>query len=283
MRGLSLYSRDERVKVLRKFLIAAVVFAVSLMLLLASGCGPSAETILNKARSSEKTLETTRFSLEQKTRLPRAPIREGKVEKQVFIHRATGEYDFRTGNFRISVGLPTGTNLSMLKIGEKQFWQIAGNWYESTGTVKVSPPVTQALSFAQYIKTFKEIKKLGDTKIDGEAVYHIKAIPNMKELVKLPGVNELLKDPTGKQVRSVDELEDMKVVFDFYIRKKDFFIKRSSTSIEAKATNDLIELGYAEPGDKMYMDAVVTFSDFNKRLFFKEPAKYSPLPQEQVQ
>ncbi len=270
-------------KVLRKFLIAAVVFAVSLMLLLASGCGPSAETILNKARSSEKTLETTRFSLEQKTRLPRAPIREGKVEKQVFIHRATGEYDFRTGNFRISVGLPTGTNLSMLKIGEKQFWQIAGNWYESTGTVKVSPPVTQALSFAQYIKTFKEIKKLGDTKIDGEAVYHIKAIPNMKELVKLPGVNELLKDPTGKQVRSVDELEDMKVVFDFYIRKKDFFIKRSSTSIEAKATNDLIELGYAEPGDKMYMDAVVTFSDFNKRLFFKEPAKYSPLPQEQVQ
>ncbi len=278
-----IFFRSERVTVLRKFLIPAVILILAAFIIVASGCGPGAETILKKARSSEKKMETARFTLEQKMRLPRAPIREGKVEKQVFVHRATGEYDFRTGNFRIFVTLPTGANLAMLKIGEKQFWQLAGYWYESTGSVETSPPVTQALSFSQYIKTFKKINKLGDTRIDGEPVYHVRGVPNMKELVKLPGVNELLKDPTGKQVRSIDELEDMKVVFDFYVRKKDFLIKRSMTSIEAKVTNDLIELGYAEPGDKMYMDAVLTFSDFNKRFLFREPSKYSPLPQELIQ
>ena len=72
--------------------------------------------------------------------------------------------------------------------------------------------------------------------MDGEACYHLQGVPDMKELIKLPGITDLLKDPgTGQQIRTVDELADAKAVFDFYIRKKDYFMKRSVAYIEVRA------------------------------------------------
>ena len=161
---------------------------------------------------------------------------------------AEGVYDLRTSDFQVSTELVPGTEVTMLQVGDKQYWMLAGNWYDVPQSVQVSPPVTQALSISQYIKEFKKIEKLGDTQIDGEAVYHIRAIPDMKELVKKPGITDLLKDPTGKQIRTVDEIEEMKVVFDFYVLKKNDFFKRSVTLVESTAPNELIQAGVRGTG-----------------------------------
>lgn len=256
-----------------------LLLLVPLAALLLAGCGPSAEQVMKDSmRTSKEDIKTVHFSLDQATKLPRAPISEGKLAKQKYLQAAKGDYDLRTGDFQVMTELVPGTQVTMLQVGKKQYWMLAGNWYDVPPSVQVSPPVTQALSISQYLKEFKNIEKLGDTEIDGEAVYHIRATPDMKELVKQPGVTDLLKDPAGKQIRTVDELEEMKVVFDFYVLKKNDFFKRAVTLVESKAPNELIQLGYAEPGDKITQDATVTFSKYNEKLNLKAPAKTSPLP-----
>lgn len=257
-----------------------LVLLVPLAALLLAGCGPGAEQVMKDSmRSSKEDIKTVHFTLGQETRLPRAPISEGKLAKQEYTQDAKGEYDMRTGDFQVSTELVPGTQVNMLQVGKNQYWMLAGNWYSVPQSVQASPPVTQALSISQYLKEFKKIEKLGDTQIDGEAVYHIRAIPDMKELVKQPGVTDLLKDPTGKQIRTVDELEEMKVVFDFYVLKKNDFFKRAVTAVESRAPNELIQLGYAEPGDRITQNAMVTFSKYNEKLNLKAPEKTSPLPQ----
>lgn len=263
---------------LKKLLALALLIPLAAVLL--AGCGPSAEQVMKDSmRTSKEDIKTVQFDLKQTTKLPRAPISEGKLAKQNYVQEADGVYDLRTSDFQVSTELVPGTEVTMLQVGDKQYWMLAGNWYDVPQSVQVSPPVTQALSISQYIKEFKKIEKLGDTQIDGEAVYHIRAIPDMKELVKKPGITDLLKDPTGKQIRTVDEIEEMKVVFDFYVLKKNDFFKRSVTLVESTAPNELIQLGYAEPGDKITQNATVTFNDFNEKLNLKAPEKTSPLPE----
>lgn len=253
-------------------LVVTLVFVVS-------GCGPNAEQILKDSmRVSKDGIKTAHFDLVATTKLPRAPLQNGKIQKQQYVQKSTGDYDLGNGNFEAKTELASGVPVTMLNVDNKQYWQIAGNWYLVPSSVQISPPVTQALSTSQYIKEFKELTKLGNTKIDGEDCYHIKGVPNMDELVKQPGISDLLKDPTGQQIRTVDELKDMKVVFDYYIRTKDSYFKRAVTTVEAKISNDLIKLGYGQAGDRMSQDGEVTFSKYNEKLNLKTPEQVSPLP-----
>lgn len=252
-------------------MLAVLVFALA-------GCGPSADQVLKDSMRASKDIKTVHFGIYQVTKLPRAPITEGKVAKQNYVQQSDGDYDLRTGDFKVKTDI-AGTAVTMLQVGQKQYWQFAGNWYEVPQAIAQNPPVTQALSVSQYIKYFKNLKKLGDTKIDGEGVYHVQGVPDMATLVKQPGVTELLKDPAGKQVRTVDELEEIKAVFDFFIQKKDKYFKQSTAEVESRAPNELIQLGYAQPGDKLKQEAKVTFKDFNKKLSLMPPENVKPWPQ----
>jgi len=256
------------------------IFVILLLVPLAfflTGCGPSAEQVLKDSMRGSKEVKTAHFVIEQVTKLPRAPISQGQVAKQNYVQKASGDYDFRTGDFQVKTSLG-GAIITMRQVGKKQYWQIAGNWYEVPQAVQISPPVTQALSVSQYIKYFEKLEKLGDIKIDGEDCYHVRGVPNMKELVKQPGVTDLLKDPTGKQIRSVDELENIKAVFDFFVMKKNSYFKRSDALVTSPAPNELIKIGFAEAGDKIKETAEVTFSDFDKKLDIRVPAKVNPWP-----
>lgn len=273
-------NQHRRCKELKKVLalLLALVCAAGLALALA-GCGPSAEQILKDSiRTSKENIKTVHFELEQKTKLPRAPIEGGKVSKKEYVQKAVGDYDLRTGDFQVKTDLMPGVGVTMLQVGENQYWEIQGNWYDVPQSVQLSPAVTQALSTSQYIKEFENLKKLGDMTIDGQSCYHVRGVPNMKELIKQPGITELLKDPTGKQVRTVDELEGMKAVFDFYVQKDHSYFKRSESEALIKASNDFIKLGYAQPGDNVTQTSVVTFSNYNAKVEFKPPEKTSPLP-----
>lgn len=255
----------------------AVVILAALLVVGIAGCGPSAEQVLKDSMKASKDIKTMHFNLEQTTKLPRAPIEQGKLEKQNYIQKSDGDYDLRTGNFQVNTQL-MGTQVTMLQIENKQYWQFGGNWYEVPQSVAVAPPVSSALSISQYIKYFTSVKKLGNTEIDGESCYHVEAVPDMKELVKQPGISDLLKDPSGVQTRTVDELEEIKATFHFYVRTKDDYFKRSQAFVEARAPNELIQLGYAQAGDKIQQDAEVTFSKFNEKLDLKAPDNLKPWP-----
>ncbi|MBU4194463.1 MAG: LppX_LprAFG lipoprotein [Actinobacteria bacterium] len=263
---------------MKKFLAMLLLVPLVLMPVLFSGCGPDAEQVLKDSMRVSKDIKTLHFAVESTIKLPAAPIQEGRVAKQNYVQKSEGDIDYRTGDMRIKTELAPGVPVTMLQVGDKQYWELAGNWYEVPQAVQLPPPVTQALSVSQYIKYFKELKKLGDTKIDGEACYHIRGIPDMEALVKLPGVTDLLKDPEGKQVRTVDELEELKAEFDFYILKKNEYFKSSVEVIKYRATDDLIKLGYAKPGDMVTGEATVVLSDYNKKLTIKAPDQVSPLP-----
>lgn len=261
---------------MKKYLV--LLLLVPLVMMLAAGCGPSAEQVLKDSMKASEDIDTVHFKVEAKTELPRAPIQDGKVAKNVFVQESEGDIDFRTGNMRIKTELTEGVPVTMLKVEDKQYWQLAGNWYEVPEDVQTPAPVSQALSVSQYIKYFEQVKKLGDTRVDGEACYHIQATPDMEELVKLPGVTDLLKNPEGQQIRTIDELEELKAVFDFYILKDNDYFKSSQEKLEYRATDDFIKLGYAEPGDMIKGEETVILSDFNKNLNLKAPEKVSPLP-----
>lgn len=263
-------------KVLAPLFALLIVAAMSLMLV---GCGPSAEQILKDSmRTSKEDIKTVHFELQQITKLPRAPIQNGKIAKKDYVQQASGDYDLTTGDFQVKTDIATGVPVTMLQVGKKQYWQIAGNWYDVPQAVQLSPAVTQALSVSQYIKEFDSLKKLGDVSVDGADCYHVRAVPNMKELIKQPGITELLKDPSGQQVRTVDELEGMKAVFDFYVQKDHNYFKRSASEAIIKASNEFIKSGYAQPGDNVTQTATVTFSKFNEKVEFKAPTNTSPLP-----
>ena len=256
--------------------IAIFALLVSLIAVL-SGCGPSAEQILKDASRASQDIRTAHFAVEIKTKLPRAPVIEGKIAKQVLVQKSEGDYDFRTGDFKVKADV-LGLNLTMMQVEQKQFWMVGGIWYIAPETLQMTPPVTTTLSVSQYVKYFKEVKKLGGAKIDKEACHHIYGVPNMKELVKQPGITDLMKDPTGKQIRTIDDLERTEVIFEYYVRKKDMFIKRTCMKAKAPASVDLIQRGYAEPGDKTEEEITLTFSDFNKRLNLKVPQNAKPWP-----
>jgi len=181
------------------------LFVVSVIL--TAGCGPSAEQILKDSARSSRAIKTAHFTIEMKTTLPRAPIREGKIEKRVFVQNSEGDYDFRTNDFKIATKVGNLDLVTMLQVEGKQYWLVAGNWYEPPQTIEFTPPITTSLSVSQYVKYFKVLKKLRGLSIDGDDCHHVMGVPNMKELVKQPGIVDLMKDPTGKQVRTIDELE----------------------------------------------------------------------------
>lgn len=263
---------------MKKLLIVLLLVVLVGML---AGCGPDAESILKDTMRATKDVDTVHFQVESALKLPRAPMEGGEIAKQNYVQKSEGDIDYRTGDMKIDTELAPGVPVTMLQVGEKQYWQMAGNWYEVPQSVQLPPPVTQALSVSQYAKYFKELKKLGDTNVEGEPCYHIQGIPDMKELVKLPGVTDLLKDAQGNQIRTVDELEDIKAVFDFYILKKNNYLKSSKEVVEYKASEDFIKLGYAEPGDIIKGEETVVLSDFNKKVTFEPPANVSPLPTQQ--
>ncbi|MBU4175125.1 MAG: hypothetical protein KKB90_12455 [Actinobacteria bacterium] len=263
---------------MKKCFALLLLVPLVLMPVLFSGCGPGAEEILKESMRASKEINTLHFKVESTIKLPAAPIEEGKVAKQNYVQKSEGDIDYRTGDMRIETELAPGVPVTMLQVGEKQYWEIAGNWYEAPQSVQLPPPVTQALSTSQYLQYFKELEKLSDTKIDGEDCYHVRGIPDMKALVKLPGVTDLLKDPEGNQVRTVDELEELKAEFNFYVQKKNDYFKSSMEVVEYRATDDLIKLGYAKPGDMVTGEATVVLSDYNKKLTIKAPENVSPLP-----
>jgi hypothetical protein len=264
---------------MKKLLVFLMLAALAVGLVLTmTGCGPSAEQVLKDATKADKDLNTVHFVAVSTQKLPRAPLEQGKIQKQTYIQKSEGDIDLRTKDERVKTEIAPGVPVTKLQLGDKQYWQLAGNWYEVPPDVQETQPATQFLSVSQYIKSFKSIKKLGDTKIDGEACYHIQGEPDMKEFVKLPIVTDLLKDPSGKQIRTVDELAAAKIMMDFYILKKNSFFKREKVNIGIKANEELIKLGYAEPGDNVTLDQDVTFSKFNEKLTFEQPTKVSPLP-----
>ncbi len=261
---------------MKKLFALLVVAGLALLLI---GCGPNAETIMkNSMRTSKDDIKTVHFVMEVTTKLPRAPIQSGKVAKKEFVEKSSGDYDLRTGDFRIETNITPDVPVTMLQVGNKQYWELAGNWYDVPQSVQLAPAVTQALSTSQYLKEFDKLDKLGDVSIDGEDCYHVRGTPNMKELIKQPGITELLKDPTGKQVRTVDELEGVKAIFDFYVQKQHDYFKRSQSQAIVKATNDFIKMGYAQAGDNVTQVSQTTFSKFNEKVDFKAPEKTSPLP-----
>lgn len=262
-----------------KKIVTSIILGSMLAVLVVgfSGCGPGAEEILKNSINSSKKIKTVHFEFESEMQMPRAPIVEGKVQKQNFVYKSSGDYDNRTGDYRSKTSIE-GRPIEVLQVGEKQYWKIAGHWYDVPEAARISPPVTASLSMSQYIKYFKNIEKLGDTEIDGESCYHIEAIPDMKEFVKQPGLTDLLKDPSGEQVRTIDELEEIQAVFHFYIRKKDNYFKRYAGEVKARADAGLIKLGYAEAGDKIEMGQMLTYGNYDERLDLMPPSDVSPLP-----
>lgn len=258
---------------MRKLVVLLLV--IPLVALLAGCGGPSAEQVLKDSMRASKDVKTAHFEMEEVTKLPRAPITQGQVGKQNWVQKSKGDYDLRTGDFKVSTNV-LGMTITALQVGEKQYWQIAGNWYDVPRPKQVTPPLAQALSVSQYVKYFKDIRKLPDTKIDGDGCYHVEAVPNMKDLVKQPGITDLLKDPSGKQIRTIDELEELKAVFEFYVQKGNNYFRRSEAFVESRAPNEFIQLGYAEPGDNIKQTARVTFSNFNEKLNLKAPKKVKP-------
>jgi hypothetical protein len=261
-------------------LLMLVALASGLVLTI-TGCGPSADQILKDAAKADKDLNTVHFVSESTQKMPRAPLDQGKVQKQTYVQKSEGDIDLRTKDSKVKTEIAPGVPVTKLQTGDKQYWQLAGNWYEVPSDVVETQPATQFLSVSQYIKSFKSLKKLGDTKVDGEACYHLQGEPDMEEFVKLPIVTDLLKDPSGNQTRTVDDLAAAKIVLDFYVLKKNSFFKQEKVNIQIKANQELIKLGFAEPGDNVTLDQVVTFSDFNEKLTFEQPTNVSPLPAKQ--
>lgn len=262
-------------------LLALVPLALALVLTLPGCFGPDAEQILKDATKADKDLNTVHFVASTTQKLPRAPLEQGKIQKQEFVQKSEGDIDLRTKNSKVKTDLTAGLPVTKLQVDDKQYWQLAGNWYEVPPSAMETQPATQYLSTSQYIKSFKSIKKLGDTKIDGEACYHLQGEPDMKEFVKLPIITDLLKDESGNQVRTVDELSAAKVVFDFYILKKNGFYKRETANIKIKADESLIKLGYAQPGDDVDLNQDIVFSKFNEKLKFEAPQNVQPFPGQQ--
>jgi len=259
-------------------LLLLVPLALALVLTLPGCFGPSAEQIMKDATKADNDLVTVHFVSDSTQKLPRAPLAQGKVQPQNYVQKSEGDIDLKTQNSKVKTELVSGVMVTKLQIGDKQYWQLAGNWYEVPPSVQATQPATQFLSVSQYIKSFKSIKKLGDTNVQGEACYHLQAEPDMKEFVKLPIITDLLKDPSGNQTRTVDDLAAAKIVLDFYVLKNNSFFKREDVSITIKANSDLIKQGYAEPGDNVGLNQSVTFSAFNEKIVFTTPANVSPFP-----
>lgn len=258
---------------MRKLLVLLLIIPLVAML---AGCGGlSAEQVLKDSMRASKEVKTAHFDMEEVTRLPRAPITQGKVGKRNYVQKSQGDYDLRTGDFKVSTNV-LGMTITALQVGDKQYWQIAGNWYEVPQAVQITPPLAQTLSVSQYIKYFKDVRSLPDKNIDGSDCYHVQAVPDMKDVVKQPGISDLLKDPSGKQIRTIDELEELKAVFEFYIQKGNNYFRRSEAVVESRAPNELIQIGYAEPGDNIKQTARVTFSNFNEKLDLKAPENVKP-------
>ncbi len=240
---------------------------------------------MKDAMKAGENIKTVHFKQKYTTELPRAPMTEGKVEERKFVIETEGDYDLITNDFLIKTNL-FGNVISLLQKGDKQYWQIAGNWYEAPTKIEMAPPISEALSTSQYLKYYKELKKLGDTKVDGVDCYRVVGTPDMKEWIKAPGLSQLLKDPSGLQVRTVDELEKIKGTFEFFIEKADKYIKRQVAKLESPAPKDLIRLNYAEPGDFVKDELDITYSDFNKKLDIEAPKRIlpweGPTPEEQV-
>ncbi|MBU1671718.1 MAG: hypothetical protein KKF41_01080 [Actinobacteria bacterium] len=259
------------------FVITVAVVLAGLAIGLA-GCGPNAETIAKNAMRAEKDIKTVHFEVSSTVKLPRAPIQEGQVAKQEYVQASEGDIDLETGNYRVKTELTPGVPITAMQVGDKLYTQVAGNWYEMPASFQLPAPVTQSLSISQYLKYFKSLTKEGNSRVEGEACYHLKAVPDMEELIKLPGITDLLKDSSGNQVRTVDELKDLKATFDFYIRVKDYYFKMSAGDVEVRATEDIIKQGYAEPGDKVTMTQEAVLSDYNAKLNLAAPASVKPWP-----
>ncbi len=265
---------------LKRLLVLLLLAMLSVAVVMSmAGCGPGAEQIAKNSIRASENIKTLHFAIQSEQRLPRAPIKDGKVEKQKFTSASKGDVDQRTGDLRVELELAPGVPVTALQADKKLYVQLAGNWYVMPESFQLPAPVTQTLSISQYLKYFKTLDKKQDAKVDGEACYHLQGIPNMKELVKLPGITDLLKDPgTGNQIRTVDELADAKAVFDFFIRKKDNYMKQSKAFIEVRATEDLIKLGFAQAGDRVKLEQATTLSRFNEKLNLQPPANPQPWP-----
>jgi hypothetical protein len=270
-------------ELLRKSLVLALLVSlVAGVLLAVSGCGPSAEQIAKNSMRASDRIKTLHFVIKSEQALPRAPITNGQVAKQKYLNNSEGDINQTTGDLQVKLELVPGVPVTALQVDKKLYVQLAGNWYEMPQSFQLPTPVSQTLSISQYLKYFKTLNKLGDTRVEGEPCYHLQGVPDMKELVKLPGITDLLKDPnTGKQLRTVDELVDSKAVFDFYVRKKDYYMKRSEAKVEVRATQDLIKLGYAEAGDRVKLSQSTTLSKFNQTLNLQAPSNAKPWPAEQ--
>lgn len=260
------------------FAVATVALLVGLTVGLA-GCGPNAETIAKNAMRAEKDIKTVHFEVSSTVKLPRAPIEQGQVAKQAFVQKSEGDIDLKSGDFRVKTEIAPGVPITAMQVGDKLYTQAAGNWYEMPASFQLPAPVSQSLSISQYLKYFKSMKKLGNSRVQGESCYHLRAVPDMDELIKLPGITDLLKDSSGQQVRTVDELKDIKATFDFYIRTKDYYFKMSAGDIEVRATEDIIKQGYAEPGDKIKMTQEAVLSRYNEKLNLAVPPSVKPWPE----
>ena len=97
--------------------------------------------------------------------LPRAPLKEGKVEKQKYTSESSeGDVDQRTGDLGSELELAPGVPVTALQVDKKLYIQLGGNWYEMPESFQLPTPVTQTLSMSQYIKYFKSLTRKGDAK-----------------------------------------------------------------------------------------------------------------------
>lgn len=246
------------------------------------GCGgPSAEEITKESLRASEKITTFEYTMDSLQTFPRAPIVDGKASSREFSIESKGAIDQKTGNLEIETNLVEGVPVVARYIDGKTYVQLIGNWYEAPEDFQIqAASVQSALSVSQYLQYFKSLDKKGDTRVNNQDCYHLRAVPDMKELIELPGIADLLKDPaTGRQIRTTDELLEMKATFDFYIRKSDKFMVKSAAVIEVRATEELIQLGYAGAGEFVKLQQSTVLSNFNKKLDLTVPADPQPWPQ----
>ncbi len=271
-----------------------LLLLLALMVVAFSGCvdeKPSAEELKAMMIESVEDVETAAFAvdMEQTIKVTNNSETNRTLRTMSFETKSGGEGALNVTDRAMKMTTTTTTSseetgevvseMEMYMKGDTMYTKIDGNWTRMPGLPEdMWDQQNQVRTQAELLNS-SEIELAGSEKVNGEAAYKVKVIPDMETFTMI--LNQQMGSMPLYAMNITEIFEDSEMEWTTWISKETHLPLKNQVALKMTLTSDMMGLPVGEMGEidmEIESDSTVTYSNYNEPVVIEVPDEAMAAP-----
>jgi len=271
-----------------------LLLLLALMVVAFSGCveeKPSAEELKAMMIESVEDVKTAAFSVDMDQTIKVINLSETNktLRTMTFETKSVGEGELNVTDRAMKMTTTTTTSseetgeivseMEMYMKGDTMYTKIDGNWTQMPGMPEdMWDQQNQVRTQAELLNS-SEIKLVGSEKVNGEAAYKVKVVPDMETFTMI--LNQQMGSMPFYTMNMTDIFEESEMEWTTWISKESHLPLKNQVALDLTLTADMMGLPVGEMGDiemEIESDSTVIYSSYNQPVVIVVPEEAMAAP-----